>query len=164
VLLGLCVWLIGIPLVHGVMPWAISSVAVRHGWMGSRPQTWNLLGLMPVALGLTGLAWVMITGFSRVSQLPERVKLGLAPVILLTSGPYAVSRNPMYLSALALWTGWSFFYGSVAVAAVCPVFWGLVTLVIVPREERSLEACFGESYLRYKQRVRRWLGKNHEAE
>ncbi len=91
------------------------------------------------------------------------MKLGLAPILLLTSGPFAWSRNPMYVSALTLWVGWSLFYGSTAVAAVCPVFWALVAFIIVPREERSLEACFGETYLRYKQQVPRWLGKRRKS-
>ncbi len=60
----------------------------------------------------------------------------------------------MYLSALAIWLGWALFYGSVAVFVACGVGW-----VLVPWEERELEARFGEAYLRYKNRVPRWLGK-----
>ena len=161
--MGLGVWLVAIPLVHGVLPWLISMCWVRHGWEVRPPHVWNLLGLVPVALGLAGFAWVMFTGFASVSQLPDRVKLGLAPVILLTSGPFAWSRNPMYVSALTLWVGWSLFYGSAAVAAVCLVIWALVTFIIVPREERSLEAGFGERYLRYKEQVHRWLGKKRKS-
>jgi protein-S-isoprenylcysteine O-methyltransferase Ste14 len=162
VFVGLCFWFVGIPLGHGVMPWMISLMAVHHGWHAGRPGPWNLIGLFPLALGFTGLAWVFVTGLSRVSELPTRVKLGLAPVMLLTSGPFALSRNPMYLSALTLWLGWAIFYGSLAIAAVWPGMWAGLNFIIVPREERSLERCFGGSYLRYKQDVRRWLGRiNH---
>ena len=45
------------------------------------------------------------------------------------------------------------------------VFIGFVALLsfvnlILPREERGLEAAFGQAYLQYKHRVPRWLGKN----
>lgn len=162
-IIGLGVWLVAIPLVHGVVPWVISLCWTRHGWETGQPHVWNLFGLVPVALGIAGLASVMVTGFASVSQLPDRVKLGLAPILLLTSGPFAWSRNPMYVSVLTLWVGWSLFYGSAAVGAVCPVMWALLTFIVVPREERSLEACFGETYLRYKQQVPRWLGKRRKS-
>ena len=97
VFIGLGVWLLAIPLAHGVVPWVISLFWARHGWEAGQPNLWNLLGLVPVALGIAGLAWVMVTGFASVSQLPDRVKLGLAPILLLTSGPFAWSRNPMYV-------------------------------------------------------------------
>ena len=163
VFIGLGVWLVAVPLAHGVVPWVISLFWARHGWEAGQPNLWNLLGLVPVALGLAGLAWVMVTGFASVPQLPDRVKLGLTPIHLLTSGPYAWSRNPMYVGELTVWVGWSLLYGSVAVAAVCPVLWALVAFILVPREERSLEACFGATYLRYKQQVQRWLGKRPKS-
>ena len=163
VIIGLGVWLVAIPLAHGVVPWVISLFWARHGWEAGQPSLWNRLGLVPVALGLAGLAWVMVTGFASVSKLPDRVKLGLTPIHLLTSGPFAWSRNPMYVGELTVWVGWSLFYGSVAVAAVCPVIWALVAFIIVPREERSLAACFGETYLRYKQQVPRWLEKRRKS-
>ena len=163
VVVGLGLWVVAIPLAHGVVPWVISLIGARHGWAAGQPHLWNLLGLVPVALGLAGLASVMVTGLASVSQLPDRLKLGLTPIHLLTSGPFAWSRNPMYVSQLTVWVGWSLFYGSVAVAAVCPVLWVLVTYIIVPREERSLAACFDETYLRYKQQVHRWLGKRRNS-
>jgi protein-S-isoprenylcysteine O-methyltransferase Ste14 len=77
---------------------------------------------------------------------------------LLTPGPYAVSRNPMFLSELAFWFGWALFYGSLAVL-IGFLFWvTLFNFVIVPYEERDLEARFGEAYRAYRARVPRWLG------
>jgi protein-S-isoprenylcysteine O-methyltransferase Ste14 len=159
VLVGLFVWLVVLPLAHGLLPWALSRLASRHGWAGGQPAWWNLLALMPVALGLGGLAWVFVEGFSRIGAMPARVRLGFAPVILLTRGPFAFSRNPMYLSALTLWLGWTFFYGSLVLAAVWPGLGAVLCLVVVPREERSLERCFGEVYRRYRQDTPRWFGK-----
>ncbi len=81
------------------------------------------------------------------------------PKYLLVRGPYTFTRNPIYLSLLAIWFGWALFYGSVAVCVGCVVGWVIVTLLVVPWEERELEARFGEAYLRYKNTVPRWLGR-----
>lgn len=77
---------------------------------------------------------------------------------LLVRGPYGHMRNPMYLCGMAIWLGWVIFYGSGAVLASGVVAWGSVTLVVVPWEERALEARFGETYRGYKERVSRWVG------
>ena len=76
---------------------------------------------------------------------------------LVTDGIYRCSRNPMYLSLLLLLLGhafeiwnWPAFAGPLAYAAYITRF------QILP-EERVLAHLFGEDYLRYRKRVRRWL-------
>jgi hypothetical protein len=81
-----------------------------------------------------------------------------APSSVVMEGPYQFSRHPMYVCVVAIWLGWALFYGSVAVAIVWAVTWVGMTRFVVPAEERELEARFGESYLRYKRTVPRWLG------
>jgi len=104
------------------------------------------------------------TGFVRcggviVARTPERVKLRWTPPYLLTRGPYLITRNPMYVGELALWLGWALFYGSVAVIAGLLVLWVVVNWLVLPREERALEAHFGEPYRQYKIAVPRWFGR-----
>jgi protein-S-isoprenylcysteine O-methyltransferase Ste14 len=78
------------------------------------------------------------------------------PDELVVRGPYASSRNPMYVA----WT-----LGYVGVALVAGTAWPLLLLpavlvatqVLVVREERSLERRFGAAYRRYKASVRRYL-------
>ena len=142
---------------HGVLPWAISLLGPWYGWTDGSPAVWNLLGLVPVAVGVLGLLWLTVNGYAQYAQVPERVELNWEPKILMTRGPYAYSRHPMYLTELALWLGWAVMYGSIIVLA------GLVALCVVvsilaPREERALEAKFGEAYRQYRARVPRWLG------
>ena len=74
-------------------------------------------------------------------------------------GPYQFTRNPMYLSGMAIWLGWVIFYGSVAVFVGFVVGWVSVIFLVVPWEERKLEARFGDAYLQYKNTVPRWLGR-----
>ncbi len=151
-------WLIAIPLAHGVVPWAISLSTPRYGWIEGSPRLWNLLGLIPVLTGALALVWIFVIGMAHASEVPERVGLDWTPKLLISGGPYTVTRNPMYVAEMALWLGWAIFYGSVAVligfVGVC-----VVVNYMVRREERDLEAQFGEAYLEYKMMVPRWLGK-----
>jgi protein-S-isoprenylcysteine O-methyltransferase Ste14 len=80
------------------------------------------------------------------------------PKYLLRRGPYTFTRNPKYLSELMLWLGWGL-YGSLAVLIGCLLLGVLMDFRAVPREERALEARFGEAYRSYKRQVPRWLGK-----
>ena len=86
----------------------------------------------------------------------------LTPPYLMTSGPYAVSRNPMYVAELSLWLGWAILFGSVAVLVGLVVL-GVAMQGLVPWEEHSLER-FGEAYRRYKATVPRWLGRAQLAD
>ena len=135
------VWAVGVPLGHGVGPWAISLLSPRYGWATSGPGIWNSLGLMPIALGIAGLIWIMMVAFV---EAPDRVELRQAP-FLLTRGPYAYSRNPMYVSELALWLGWAVFYGNFGVLIGFVIFFA-VFLPGARYEERALEARFGDAY------------------
>ena len=90
---------------HGVLPWAISLLGPWHGWTDGSPAVWNLLGLVPVVIGVVGLLWLIGNGYAHYSQVPERVELPWEPKLLMTRGPYAYSRHPMYLTELALWVG-----------------------------------------------------------
>lgn len=143
-------------IVYSVGPWAISLLTPRYGWAAGYPAPWNLLGLLPVVIGTIGLMWTMLLHFA---QSPTGVEMILAKSYLLRRGPYAYSRNPMYLSDLALLFGWAIFYGSVAVLIAFVVMCVALNFFNVPLEERALEARFGESYLEYKNKVPRWFGK-----
>ncbi|HLJ14926.1 MAG TPA: isoprenylcysteine carboxylmethyltransferase family protein [Bryobacteraceae bacterium] len=145
-----------IPLAHGVVPWAISTLMPRYGWEGGSPGFWNRLGLIPVTIAATLLIWVLVLA---ISQTPDTIKLGLTPSFLMMRGPYRFTRNPMYIAELGLWLGWALFFGSSGILIGCAALVSVVTLIILPREERGLEAAFGQTYAQYKKRVPRWVGK-----
>jgi protein-S-isoprenylcysteine O-methyltransferase Ste14 len=149
------------PLVHIVIPWAISLLASRRGWVAQHPSKWNLLGLIPVVVGLSCIVWCASL---HVREMPHGFVLETTPQYLLVRGPYKYSCNPIYLAALPIWLGWAIFYGSASVGAVLLgllVAWLPLGTLIVRREEGSLEARFGESYVAYKKSVPRWLGRSH---
>ena len=151
------VGLVGIPAVHAGIPWALSHVGPRHGWADGRPASWNLFGYAPIAVGAGLLVWIVVFGFTQYRRLPERVPMDWSPALLMTGGPYAISRNPMYVGELALWLGSAILYGSIPVLIGFAVL-GAIVARLAPREERALEAKFGDVYRQYKARVPRWLG------
>ncbi len=137
------------------MPWGLSLLSPRYGWMDGRPGIWNLLALIVVGVGIACTLWLISLHF-RAS--PESFQEFRPIQKLLTPGPYTFSRNPMYLSELVFWFGWALFYGSLAVF-IGFLFWVVMfNFVILPWEERDLEARFGEAYREYKARVPRWMG------
>jgi protein-S-isoprenylcysteine O-methyltransferase Ste14 len=72
-------------------------------------------------------------------------------------GPYRFTRNPIYLAFTLLQLGVALVINSAAVLITLVPAFGLMTFVVVPREERYLAARFGSEYSAYKNRVRRWL-------
>ena len=76
---------------------------------------------------------------------------------LVTTGPFRYTRNPAYLAMTMIYGGIT----SLANALPSILFLPAVLLVmrrgVIEREERYLEDRFGEEYLRYKARVRRWI-------
>ncbi len=151
-------WLVAIPLAHGVLPGALSLLAHRNGWVNHRPGIVNLIGLFPLLIGCCGLIWVFIQGMRNFADAPERIELNWTPKLLMVRGPYAYSRNPMYVSELALWFGWAIFFGSAAVL-IGSIVICVVIKFIVRREERDLKSQFDPGYSQYMATVPRWLGK-----
>ena len=76
---------------------------------------------------------------------------------VVTTGLYRLSRNPIYLGLAALYLGLAFAANSGwAVILLLPIL-AVMRYGVIAREERYLEAKFGDDYRAYKARVRRWL-------
>lgn len=77
--------------------------------------------------------------------------------VIVRAGPYGFSRNPIYVAFTLLQVGLAAWVNSVALLLTLLPAAALMVLVVVPREERYLEAKFPSEYLPYKREVRRWL-------
>lgn len=76
---------------------------------------------------------------------------------LITEGAYRYTRNPMYLAMALFLVGlWPLTGGWWPLAPLI-VFIALIQHYFIRREERMLTNTFGDDYLAYKARVRRWL-------
>ena len=78
------------------------------------------------------------------------------PEHLVTGGPYACTRNPMYLGHLIFLIGLALTLKSV-LAALITVATGVWFYFRVRRDENRLRERFGQAYIGYQERVKRWL-------
>jgi protein-S-isoprenylcysteine O-methyltransferase Ste14 len=76
---------------------------------------------------------------------------------IVRTGPYRVSRNPIYLAFFAVNLGLAIWVNSLWLVATLIAAVAIIAAVVVPREERYLTGRFGTEYLEYKASVRRWL-------
>ena len=76
---------------------------------------------------------------------------------LQTAGIYAFTRNPMYLGLMLLYSGIGFFKGNWWTFIVIPLLIITVQVCIISKEEHYLQRAFGNVYLQYKKKVRRWI-------
>lgn len=77
--------------------------------------------------------------------------------VLVTTGPFRFSRNPMYLGILIWLIGFAVLLGSLIVFVVPLIVFLLAQFLLIPVEEKRMEQMFGEEYVVYRRRVRRWL-------
>jgi protein-S-isoprenylcysteine O-methyltransferase Ste14 len=76
---------------------------------------------------------------------------------LTTEGPFQYTRNPGYLCLAMIYAGIALLRNSLWATVLLPVVLYVIQREVIGREERYLERTFGEEYLAYKARVRRWV-------
>ena len=110
-------------------------------------------GVTAIALGFGVLLWAW--ALFRTSDTPTRPTA--QATALVTSGPFRFSRNPMYLAIVVMLLGLAVWVGSLPMLLAPVGFFAVMSLVVIPYEERRLHETFGEAYLSFTQRVRRWI-------
>ena len=115
-----------------------------------------LVKIVAVALILGGLALEMWAG-----GLFKKAGTNVVPwspsTALVNSGPYRFSRNPMYVGFTLVYLGLALGLQSPSAMILSIPCLALMTWGVILREERYLAGRFGQPYLDYKDRVRRWL-------
>lgn len=149
-------------LVHVCVPLAVSRRDRRHGWRGGGPSPANVAGLAGIGGGAMLIGWTVCghhVAAACTGSYPVRVN---APEYLLIDGPYRYTRNPMHLGGLAMWGGWTVWFGSVRLLG------GLCALAVVMDagvrwEEYALATRFGPQWRAYAERTPRWLVRANSA-
>lgn len=118
------------------------------------PWGWAAGGVLAGAgLALIGAAAVRFAaaGTTVNPARPERSRA------LVTTGPNAWSRNPMYVGEVMVVAGFGLAVNPLVGLAGAAAFWLVLDRVQIPAEERALAARFGAEYAAYCARVRRWI-------
>jgi protein-S-isoprenylcysteine O-methyltransferase Ste14 len=76
---------------------------------------------------------------------------------LVQNGPFRYTRNPLYLSMTMIYVGIAVLRNTLWAILLLPLVLYAIQREVIKREERYLESTFGEEYLNYKARVRRWV-------
>ncbi|MGH7573320.1 MAG: methyltransferase family protein [Gemmatimonadota bacterium] len=139
-----------VALAYLVMAWALD-----YGLRPPRlvPPPWDDVGLVLLGAGATLVVWPIVL-FQRAGTSHDPAE---RPTALVESGPYRLTRNPMYLGVSAILLGIGLLVGTIPFLLVPAVFLLTMNLTWVPREERALEEEIGEPYRVYRGRVRRWI-------
>ncbi len=80
-----------------------------------------------------------------------------AAKVVVTSGIFGITRNPMYLGLALVLVAWTIFLGSVTAGLGVPAFMAYLTAFQIVPEERVLASKFGAPYDEYRRSVRRWI-------
>jgi protein-S-isoprenylcysteine O-methyltransferase Ste14 len=76
---------------------------------------------------------------------------------IVEAWPYSFSRNPIYLAMALIYVGISLFFNTWWPIFLMPLVLLVMQRGVIEREEAYLTRKFGDQYLAYKARVRRWL-------
>lgn len=139
---------LGVPLAAGL----VLTVAPGDPFSIASSAAWWIGGALVVAFVLWNGWTLSVMASNRTAILP-----GGRTILVLQSGPFRLSRNPLYVGLIAL---------DVALALLAHSFWALAFVPIgivalwwgaIRPEERYLSGKFGAEYDAYRARVRRWL-------
>ncbi|MCK9591702.1 MAG: isoprenylcysteine carboxylmethyltransferase family protein [Methanoregula sp.] len=117
----------------------------------SPPATY--FGFLIIGFGLVMAFWSRSLFLKNATTLQPSEE----PTSLVTSGPFRISRNPIYLGMASILLGVAVLFGTLVTLAFPIIFVMLIEFFIIPGEERKLEKIFGEPYREYKKSVRRWI-------
>ena len=117
------------------------------------PQPWSWAGAALIVIGIT-MAAISARWFRRAGTPVMPFEKSTA---LVTGGFYRHTRNPMYFGMFTLLIGAGVLFGDLGSMLPIPVFMAIIAFGFVRGEERFLAEIFGEEYLAYKRKVRRWL-------
>ncbi|MEO1013912.1 MAG: isoprenylcysteine carboxylmethyltransferase family protein [Pseudomonadota bacterium] len=141
---------IGALLALGMWTWAWATPEMAFDLSFWRPLAF-VFGAAGLAIDLTSVAAFFRRKTTVNPMTPEKTRR------LVVDGFYRFSRNPMYLGMLLMLIGWALWLGHPFGFAGPALFIWLINEMQIKPEERALEEIFGEEYLAYKARVRRWI-------
>ena len=130
------------------------------GWLIGRILPLRLFGEVGavagaglIGAGLLLMAWAVVEmRRARTTVIPHQ-----EPVALVTTGPFSLSRNPIYLADAMILSGAILWWDAAVALLLVPVFMRLISHRFIHSEEDRLARGFGPAWDAWSLRVRRWL-------
>ena len=146
-----------------VPPLAVGALLAAFMWLVSRlVPGFNFVfpgrEFLALTLAIAG-AMIIVLGvasFRRAKTTINPMKPELSSSLVI-SGIYKLTRNPMYLGFLLVLVGWAVFLSNALAFVFVPAFIFYMNRFQIEPEEKALAGKFGQEFLYYKSRVRRWL-------
>jgi protein-S-isoprenylcysteine O-methyltransferase Ste14 len=141
------------PLLYGIalaVGFVVQWIAPRP-IMASNARYW--IGGILLALGV----FLAMRGRRVMERAGTNVNPTLPSTALVATGPFRFSRNPLYVALTLMYVGLSLLANALWVLLLIAPVMVLMHYGVVRREERYLEAKFGEAYRDYRSHVRRYL-------
>lgn len=133
---------------------AAATASVLYPWKAIADPTVIPLGVVLIVLGVLCALWAAGIFRNEGTEInptsPENKKL-------VVRGPFAFTRNPMYLGLVLASTGIAFCAGSLPMFAVPVLVFATANWVHIPFEAAKMRRQFGAAYDDYMRRVRRWM-------
>ncbi len=114
---------------------------------------YNYLGVLLIVFGI----FLNIKADSMFTKSRTTVKPHLMPSFFHVSGPFKISRHPMYLGMFLILLGAALIMSSLVTFIFSFLFVILMKILFIPEEEKNMEKAFGKKYLDYKKKVRQWI-------
>ncbi len=131
-------------------------MGVLHGFIPIAslvPPPYRYAGLALFAFGVG----MTVSAAGLFSKLGTPLKPFEESTVVVTTGMFRFTRNPMYLGMVVGLLGVAIFLGSLVSLLPVPVFVAIIHFQFIVHEERFMEELFGQEYLTYKRKVRRWI-------
>lgn len=114
---------------------------------------YNYIGILFIVFGIVLNLWTD----SLFKKKQTTVKPHEVPNFFIDYGSFKISRNPIYLGMLFILLGVAIFLGSLFPFIFSIIFVIIIEKLFIPMEEKNLENKFGNKYIDYKKRVKRWI-------
>ena len=120
------------------------------------PISIDLSFLLGLILIISGISLVFVS-FRFMRKMKTTFIPDGTPEVLISSGPFKFSRNPIYLGMLTILVGVAFLMSSLSAIIIAFVFGIIINFTWIAHEEKKLKELFSEDWENYSSKVRRWI-------
>ena len=131
--------------------------ALIINWAVPFPTPWTLnlriIGGLAIAIGI----FLVGSAFSQRRNAHTTPDLSQPTTMLVTTGPYSFTRNPIYLGFFLIYLGFTLLAATLWGLLLSPFLLLTITRAVIHFEEEYLKKKFMGAYTSYSSRVRRWI-------